>query len=332
MKLFSLVFISFCLTNYSIAQNTFPSSGNVGIGTTSPVAALGFTDVDVTSAATGITWYNAGGTTTSTYYGIHRTSGTWTAPNYQQLRLGWETGIILDPGTAYGKSYVDIKGNGLRVTNGDVGIGTASPQFKLDVEGFAARIKNPSTASASYTSFRIQGAEFANGLEIDFFGQSDIPGNEWTYGAGVGGASIVNVNAKPLVFGTGNLRRMIIDGAGNIGIGTTNTADANYKLFVETGIRTRKVKVDQSTWPDYVFASTYKLPSLKEVEAFIKQNQHLPDVPSAKEVKEEGLDLGENQSVLLKKIEELTLYAIEQNKKLEEQNKRIEDLEKQLNK
>jgi hypothetical protein len=122
---------------------------------------------------------------------------------------------------------------------------------------------------------------------------------------------------------------------GNVGIGTTSITDAGYKLYVETGIRTRKVKVDQATWPDYVFYDGYKLPPLPEVESFIKKNNHLPGVPSAAEVKKEGLDLGEGQAVLLKKIEELTLYVIEQNKKIatlltvaESQQKRIDALEK----
>jgi hypothetical protein len=340
MKKYLLLISSTLLTGMLSAQNTFPSSGNVGIGNTSPVAALSFTDVDATTSPTGITWYSAGGVNNATAYGIHKTAGSWTSPDYQQLRLGWNTGIVLDPGTQYGKSYVDITGNGLRVTNGSVGIGTTTPQFKLDVEAPITRIKNSSSASAAYTSFRVQGAEFANGLEIDFFGQSNIPSIEWSYGAGVGGAAIVNVNAKPLVFGTANAGRMIIDGAGNVGIGTTKVNDANYKLFVETGIRTRKVKVDVSTWADYVFSSSYKLPTLKEVENFIKQHKHLPNVPSEAEVKKEGLDLGENQALLLKKIEELTLYIIEQNKKIEsqqseitnlkDQNKELQDLKRDL--
>jgi hypothetical protein len=114
---------------------------------------------------------------------------------------------------------------------------------------------------------------------------------------------------------------------GNVGIGTANVADPNFRLFVETGIRTRKIKVDQTNWPDYVFDKNYQLPSLKDLETFIKQNNHLPDIPSAGEVQKNGIDLGENQAILLKKIEELTLYVIEQNKRIEEQSKKIAELE-----
>jgi hypothetical protein len=115
-----------------------------------------------------------------------------------------------------------------------------------------------------------------------------------------------------------------------LGIGTTNTNDANYKLFVETGIRTRKVKVDQLTWPDYVFHPEYQILSLKDLETYIQKNKHLPDVPSAKEVEDSGLDLGNNQSVLLRKIEELTLYMIDMNKKLEKLSAENAQLKKNL--
>jgi uncharacterized coiled-coil protein SlyX len=94
-------------------------------------------------------------------------------------------------------------------------------------------------------------------------------------------------------------------------------------------VHTRKVRVDQSTWADYVFNSDYKLRPLHEVETFIQQNNHLPEVPSTKEVEENGIDLGDNQATLLKKIEELTLYVIEQNKKMELMQKEMEKLKKQ---
>lgn len=120
---------------------------------------------------------------------------------------------------------------------------------------------------------------------------------------------------------------LIYDNGTSVGIGTSNVNETGYKLFVETGIRSRKVKVDQNTWSDYVFNPDYHLPSLLEVQQFINQYKHLPDVPSTKEVQTNGLDLGDGQAILLKKIEELTLYIIEQNKKLEEQEKRIQQLE-----
>jgi hypothetical protein len=118
---------------------------------------------------------------------------------------------------------------------------------------------------------------------------------------------------------------------GRVSIGTWKTA-TGYKLFVEEGIRTRKVKVDQASWADYVFDKNYKLRPIQEVAAFIEQNKHLPDVPSATEVAEDGLDLGNNQATLLKKIEELTLYIIEQDKRLTEHEQQLRQLKRQKGK
>jgi hypothetical protein len=102
----------------------------------------------------------------------------------------------------------------------------------------------------------------------------------------------------------------------------TNGKTAWYdKLWVNGDMLSKKVKVTQTGWPDYVFEKAYHLPSLAEVEKYIQQHKHLPDVPSAAEIEKNGLDLGDNQAVLLKKIEELTLYAIDQDKKIETQNK-----------
>ena len=103
-------------------------------------------------------------------------------------------------------------------------------------------------------------------------------------------------------------------------IGTVAAAKTSidYKLYVEKGILTEKVKISaQANWPDYVFGKNYSLMPLKEVENFIATNNHLPEVPSAKSIEKDGLDLGKMDATLLKKIEELTLYLIEQNKKID---------------
>jgi hypothetical protein len=120
-----------------------------------------------------------------------------------------------------------------------------------------------------------------------------------------------------------------VTAAGKVSIGASNTTDVDYKLFVDKGIKTQKVKVTQAGWPDYVFHQQYKLPSLTEVEKYIKANNHLPEVPSAQEIESDGLNLGDNQATLLKKIEELTLYAIDANKKIEQQQQQINLLQQQ---
>lgn len=117
----------------------------------------------------------------------------------------------------------------------------------------------------------------------------------------------------------------------SIGIGVL-TPPAGYKLAVNGSAIFTRIKVKEySSWPDYVFDHSYKLPGLSYVESYIKKFHHLPEVPSAKEVEQTGLDVGEQQIILLKKIEELTLYIIDQNKKLEEQSNRIKLLESKIN-
>ena len=104
---------------------------------------------------------------------------------------------------------------------------------------------------------------------------------------------------------------------GNVGIGTSKITD-NFKLSVDGKIRATEIEVSLSSgWADYVFADDYKLDPLVEVEKFIKVNNHLPNVPSAIEVAENGVNLGEMDAILLRKIEELTLYIIELEKKVE---------------
>ncbi len=101
---------------------------------------------------------------------------------------------------------------------------------------------------------------------------------------------------------------------GNVGIGTTDPGD--WKLAVNGNVRAKKVVVE-SGWSDFVFEEGYDLPTLKEVEVHIAAKGHLQDIPSATEVAEHGISLGEMDAKLLQKIEELMLYTIEQQKQIE---------------
>src|SRR6185295_6708419 len=112
--------------------------------------------------------------------------------------------------------------------------------------------------------------------------------------------------------GDGLLERLRITNKGNVGIGNSNP---DAKLTVTGQVHAQEVKVSiAAPGPDYVFSSDYKLPSLEDIKTYIDQNKHLPEVPSAKEMEKNGVQLGEMNMLLLRKIEELTLYLLEQNK------------------
>jgi len=137
-------------------------------------------------------------------------------------------------------------------------------------------------------------------------------------------ATTTTSNYVPRFSGTNGIINSSIYDNGNVGIGTTNPDE---KLTVKGKIHAEEVKVDLAVPADYVFQkyytgkselkSDYSMPTLAEIESFTKKHNHLPNVPSAKQIQEKGLQLGEMSNVLLQKVEELTLYVIEQNKEIE---------------
>ncbi|HEU4496885.1 MAG TPA: hypothetical protein VFR70_07525 [Flavobacterium sp.] len=149
-------------------------------------------------------------------------------------------------------------------------------------------------------------------------------------------------NDIPLIWGDFALNQLKLNGKVGIGFGygfanfpaaAGNINVSGYNLFVKGGILTEEVRVAlQGTWADYVFNKDYKLPTLQEVENHIKAKGHLINVPSAKEVHENGIALGEMARIQQEKIEELTLYIIEQHKTNEKQARDIEELKAALQK
>ncbi|WP_244160800.1 hypothetical protein [Flavobacterium defluvii] len=115
---------------------------------------------------------------------------------------------------------------------------------------------------------------------------------------------------------------------GNVGIGKTNPTN---KLDVNGTIHSREVKVDMDNWSDFVFKKEYQLPTIQEVEKYIKEKGHLENIPNEEEVLKEGINLGEMNAKLLQKIEELTLYVIEQNKQITDLQNRLVKIESTSN-
>lgn len=118
---------------------------------------------------------------------------------------------------------------------------------------------------------------------------------------------------------------------GTLAIGTTD--NKGYALAVNgSAVFTKAVVKPNASWPDYVFKAGYRLPSLDSLAAYVRTNRHLPELPTAEEVQDKGVDLGNNQVLLLKKIEELTLYVMQQNEQLKAQQEEIAILKKKMKK
>jgi hypothetical protein len=142
------------------------------------------------------------------------------------------------------------------------------------------------------------------------------------YGAPAGGITGTYTN-HPFSIVTGQTTKMIVLANGNVGIGIISPGE---KLAVNGIIRSKEIKVEASNWPDYVFDEGYKVGKLEELESYIKANKHLPDMPTAKDIESNGLELGEMVKVQQKKIEELTLHLISLDKKfsaLELENRKL---------
>ena len=179
--------------------------------------------------------------------------------------------------------------------NGNVGIGTTTPYAKLEVRDGNLRVSNG-------TDRIYLKVDEANAKSLIAFGDDPNDRLGFYYDHWNGTASDVEV--------------MSIMASGKVGIGTT-TPDA--KLTVKGNIHAEEVKVDLSVpGPDYVFKEGYALKSLEEIQNYIKAHGHLPNIPSAKEMEVNGVELGTMNMKLLEKIEELTLYTIQQQKILED--------------
>jgi hypothetical protein len=149
-----------------------------------------------------------------------------------------------------------------------------------------------------------------------------------TYQCGACDSSQVVTTNNIEVANTSICTSIFCDGIGGVGIGTMRTQ--GYRLSVDGKIRAAAVKVyPQTQWSDFVFGDGYKLRPLREVEKFVKINRHLPDIPSATEVEKEGIELGSMDARLLQKIEELTLYMIESNKRVNALEEKLEHVVKE---
>jgi hypothetical protein len=330
------------------------------------------------AGATHMGIYNQVNGTDGAHYGVYHfmtgsTSGT---------KIGAYSNLNSGTGNAYG-FYANATGSGanygaylsassgstnyaLYAANGtsyfadNVGIGTTTPDYTLDVESDLARavaIENSYTGSSSKYGIHTSLDEGGTGVRYGIYSSTTANAldNSSTYGmrsyaTGNGNAgSVYGLYASVGTSGTGN--RYAVYGsssttepnpgvtrswAGYFAGNTYFSADMRigwlndvpgYLLAVDGKIICEELKVQASgDWPDYVFAEEYDLPTLDEVEAYIEENNHLLGVPDACTVEEEGIMIGQMQKVMMEKIEELTLYMIDANKQIVELKKEVKEL------
>jgi hypothetical protein len=324
MKTFSLFVFFWGFATVLFAQtNTFPSTGSVGIGTLTPSYKL-----DVMGPIRGYAEFSSY-TPDGLFSQYAIPSGINTPNGAMRIRFGY-----MDQGGGQYWGRIGFLGN----TNWSLGTAHGGHNFSIGRHYGGSDLQISNTGNITIGTEPVPWGVFSNMLDLKsgsiggtsptdfrFFSNLYYDGGAYRLRAN-GAASLQIMNDGEFNWYTsssfGNAgdavalsRRMYLDGTG---------------LSVNGNIKTKKIIVSQTGWPDYVFDSSYALRSLSEVEKFIAKNKHLPDMPSAKEVEEKGISVGENQALLLKKIEELTLHLIRQDKLLEKQAKQISDLQKKL--
>jgi hypothetical protein len=288
-------------------------TGNIGIGTSVPTHKLMI-------SGGGLRWGAHAGANDFAYSG-HDANGLY----IEQVGDGTSKDKIriqssrLNNFSSYSQFFVDPDKGFYFLSSGNashkVGIGTSTPQYQLHLNGNDPVIQLSSTASEPYAALRGNNDTWLFGYN----GQQEA--EDISIGTQDGSGQ------RTMTLAAGGISRMKILANGNIGIGTLNPTE---KLAVNGNIRAKKIIISQTGWPDYVFDSSYSLRTLSEVEKFITKNKHLPEIPSAKEVEEKGINVGDHQALLLKKIEELTLYLINLKKENEQQQKEIEKLKQKI--
>ena len=325
LKLLATGFSITAITVSYAQTNKITDTGYIGIGTISPVTSLHVKGGPLKTYG----WSNT--VTLQANYPAILFNGN----NSKWAGIGYDYGLGLR--FWLNANSDDMEGNGPAamslLNNGNVGIGTIAPTGKLDVRG-VGYFNNP--VGQDYAAIAVGASGGAYGA-VGYGYRYTVKNDTYTY-AGPD-------NASQLFFYGGGMRfrtapvgiindtvsftdAMTLLRNGNFGIGVSNPDE---KLVVNGKMKAKKLIITETGWADHVFTAAYRLKPLSEVASFIRTHGRLPEVPSATEVKEKGISVGETQALLLQKIEELTLYLIEMKSENEVMRKRIGELEKGQN-
>ncbi len=223
--------------------------------------------------------------------------------------------------------------NNMYYVGGNVGIGTKTPSEKLQIGVQQNYGEFKLSIPGQYNFEQIKLGQYGNGRPgLEFINHTTMTNS---FGVrfyaniddGIQGLQIQTASPTNSYESLSYITRLVINTDGKVGIGTLNPTE---KLTVSGKILATEVEVVSSIASDYVFEPAYQLMPLTELEIYLKQHKHLPGIPSALEFKKQGQNLGEMQDMLLRKIEELTLYILIQERNIKEQDISIKELHEKI--